>query len=112
MPAETLQLKKDILYIKPKLDDSCSDDVLIEEIKNQIFEKSTTNLVLDLSCYSLFLAVRVGALISAYHFTEFPYGKLFIVVNNRQTKQFIQTLSFSNTTVIYNQEAVALEKIA
>jgi anti-anti-sigma regulatory factor len=112
MPAETLQLKKDILYIKPELDDSFSDEVLIEEIKSQIFEKSTTNLVLDLGNCSLFLSVRVGALISAYHFTEFPFGKLFIVVNSRQAKRFIQTLSFSNTTVIYNQEAVALEKIA
>ncbi len=112
MPAETYQLKKDILYIEPDLKDSSSDDVLVEDIKKQIIEKSTANLILNLSHCSLFLAVRVGALISACHFTEFPYGKLYIIVNNRQAKQFIQTLSFSNTTVIFNQETIMLEKIA
>ncbi len=112
MPAETYQLKKDILYIEPDLEDSSSDVVLVEEIKEQIIEKSAANLILNLSNCSLFLAVRVGALISACHFTTFPYGKLYIVVNNKQAKQFIQTLSFGNTIVIYNQESLLLEKIA
>jgi len=112
MPVKTFRLKKDILYIKPELADSFQDEFLVESIRKQILEKNTKNLVLDLSDFSLFLAVRIGALVSVYHFTDFQSGKLFIIVNNMQAKKFIQTLSFGTTTVIYNHEKMILEKIA
>lgn len=112
MALNTVFLKKNIVFIKPEISNFRNIDELVEEIKIYVSKNTCNNIILDLSEYNFLNSVRVGIIIATYHFVEFVSGKIYLIVQDKQSKKMIENLSLSNTTVIFNESQLALENIA
>ncbi|EKE04744.1 MAG: hypothetical protein ACD_20C00007G0005 [uncultured bacterium] len=113
MLLKTANLRKNIAFVKPE--SSAQKDIkeTIEEIQKFISSKECKrNIILDLTGLSFLSCIKVGALAATYHFLEFMNGKVYIVVQDKQTKKFIELLNLNNAVVIYNQNQLVLDNIA
>ncbi|OGI03079.1 MAG: hypothetical protein A2287_09550 [Candidatus Melainabacteria bacterium RIFOXYA12_FULL_32_12] len=113
MLLKTAKLRKNIAFIKPS--NSAHRDIkeVLEEIKKFVSSKECKrNVILDLSELSFLSSIKIGVLASTYHFLEFINGKVYIVVQDKQVRRFIELLNLNNVVVIYNKDQLLLDNIA
>ena len=113
MLLKTANLRKNIAFIKP--DSPAHKDIqeITEEIEEFISSKDCRhNVILDLTGLNVLSCVRIGVLAATHHFIEFVGGKIYIVVQDKLAKKYLELFNLSNTVVIYNQNQLVLDNIA
>lgn len=113
MILKTKKLKNDVIFLKPVNFDFSNNNEIIDQIKDYVYSNDfCVNIILDLTEVNFLSSIKIGALISTYHFIKFLNGKTYILVNDIQAKKQIEKLSLNNVTVIYDKKQVYLENIA
>lgn len=110
---KTVNVRKNIAFIKPANISDKNIGKILKEIEDYIAsEKCKRNIILDLTRINLLDCIKIGVLTSTYHFVKFVNSKTYIVVHDKQAKNFIEQFNLSNAVVIYNQNQLSLENIA
>jgi len=105
-------LRKNISLLKPVKSGNRDINCLIAQIKLLIAETSDKNIILDLTEINFLDCIKISTIIGTYHFLDLNNKKIYIIVNNKEVKDSIQTLSFDNIEIIYSRNNFALESIA
>ena len=71
-----------------------NSDQDIKDFINYIKENKCKDIILDLSCLSFFDALKFAALSSAYHFQEYPNGKLSYKNSTEDFEMLVSEFSF------------------
>jgi len=113
MILKTKKLKENVTFIKPVNFDSFSNNEIVETVRNYLLSDSSyQNIILDLTGMNFLCSVRIGSLIATYHFIEFVYGKIYIIVDDLQAKDLIHVMALDNVVIVYNKNPVNIANIA
>jgi anti-anti-sigma regulatory factor len=113
MLLKTTNLRKNIVFIKPNAFINKDIKEILEEIKFFISSKECKqNVILDLTETGFLSSIKIGVLVATSHFLKFIDGKIYIVVQDKQAKKFIELLDLNNAVVIYSQSQLSLDNIA
>jgi len=93
---EEFILKPSYKYIK-------NTDKLIDSIKSLITKNNCSNLLLDLSGFNMIYAAQIGILASTHHFIKYIDGKITIIVDDENIKNYLLKLNFMKAEIIVNQ---------
>lgn len=106
-------LKKNISLLKPVKAGNRDVNYLIAQVKLFMSETRDKNIILDLTEINFLDCIKISAIIGTYHFLDLNSKKIFIIVGNKEVKDSIQTLSFDNIEIIYNNtKQLSFENIA
>ncbi len=106
-------LRKNISLLKPVKSGKRDVNCLIAQIKLFISESREKSIILDLTEINFLDCIKISAIVGTYHFLDLNNKKIFIIVGNKEVKDSIQTLSFDNLEIIYNNtKKLVLENIA
>lgn len=84
-------------YKNYKCDNSINS---LDKFKRFVKSHDCPELILDLSTYNIFDAVKFVLLSSAYHYQKYPSGKLKYQVNSDDVKNLVLDFSVKNLEFI------------
>lgn len=103
---------KHLCVLKPVITSDRNIESVIAKVKMIILNNPEQETILDLRKVNFLDCIKIGIIISTYHFLEFSGRKIKILVNNSETQKAISNMCFENIEVVCEYNKTELVSIA